>query len=71
VNAPLMPEQRVQLEEFRRDHPEISIGCEFDTWQAVVPQDDGERFLARRDLPRLLGDTEDILAGGDPRAGPG
>jgi len=57
---------RIHVDELRRQG--VSIGCEFGCWNATVPQDDGERTLARHTLPRLLDDVDVILAGGDPRA---
>lgn len=58
----------IRLALFRRRHPEIAIGCDFDVWNATVPRRNGERVLARYSLTSLLDDLDAILAGGDPRA---
>ena len=60
---------RIRVDELRSQG--VTIGAEFGAWNASVPQVDGERVLARYTLPELLTDVDDILAGGDPRAGPG
>jgi len=73
VNGHALPDvilEVIRLDNFRLDHPDIAIGERCDVWRAVVPQDHGERFLARRSLTDLLDDLEVILAGGDPRADP-
>ena len=54
----------IRLAAFRREHPAIGIATEFGTWQAIIPEPDGERCLAgRRTLNRLLDDLENLLAG--------
>ena len=58
----------LRLDQLREQHPDIVIGSRLDTWRAVVPQDGGERCLARRTLAELLDAVDEILAGGDPRA---
>jgi hypothetical protein len=59
---------RIRVEELRSQG--VDIGLEFGAWNATVSQGDGERTLARHSLPKLLDDVDEILAGGDPRAGP-
>jgi hypothetical protein len=68
-----IPDQRLRLEEFRRQHPGAVISeAEFSSgWDATIPLDgDGERFLHRGDLASLLDDAETVCDGGDPRARP-
>ena len=60
---------RIRVDELRRKG--VTIGEEFGAWNATVPQQGGERTLARHTLTDLLDDVDKILAGGDPRAHPG
>ncbi len=60
---------RIRVDELRLQG--VTIGEEFGAWNATVPQQDGERTLARHTLHVLLDDMDEILAGGDPRAHPG
>jgi hypothetical protein len=52
-----------RLAAFRREHPDVLIGREFGRWQAVIPQQAGERTLAGRgSITGLLDEVETILA---------
>jgi hypothetical protein len=44
------------LAAFKAAHPAVRIGRgEFGTWEAVIPEPDGERYAARASLGELLG----------------
>jgi hypothetical protein len=66
------PCQVVRLQTFRAAHPDVIIGtAEFGTWQALIPEPNGETVTTRHTLRALL-DKLDMLTGqqreldGDP-----
>jgi hypothetical protein len=59
------PDQVPRLQEFRAAHPEVIIGeGEFGTWQARIPEPNGETVLTRHLLRKL--DSLDAAASGEP-----
>jgi hypothetical protein len=68
------PDQVPRLTRFRATHPDVIIGAgEFGTWQARIPEKNGETVTSRYTLKGLL-DRLDELTGehqGRPGAGPG
>jgi len=53
-----------RLAAFRAAHPGVTVEPgEFSSWEAVIPEPDGERFAARATLGELL-DRLDELTGG-------
>jgi hypothetical protein len=77
--APDEPDQVLRLHCFRQDHPQVIIGDGgFGTFQARIPEPDGETVISRYSLRELL-DKLDALeaaassppgAGGNPGDGP-
>ena len=65
------PGQLPRLLAFRAAHPGVIIGPgEFGTWQALIPEENGETVVTRHRLCELL-DRLDALTGAAPRtAGP-
>jgi hypothetical protein len=63
----LVPDEQDQvprLAAFRARHPRVSVSPgEFGTWEARIPEPDGERFVCRHRLVQLL-DRLDALLGG-------
>jgi hypothetical protein len=58
------PGQAARLQLFRADHPTVVVGrYEFGTWQAIIPEANGETCITRYDLKTLL-DKLDELTGG-------
>lgn len=58
------PDQLKRLAAFRDRHPGVSVKPgEFGTWEARIPEPDGERFVCRHLLGQLL-DKLDTLLGG-------
>jgi hypothetical protein len=50
------PDELAALAAFKAAHPAARIGRgEFSTWEAVIPEPDGERYAARPSLGELLG----------------
>jgi hypothetical protein len=50
------PDELAALAAFKAAHPTARIGRgEFSTWEAVIPEPDGERYAARASLGELLG----------------
>ncbi len=68
------PDQVPRLLAFRAEHPAVIIGPgEFGTWQALIPEDNGETVVSRHRLCELL-DKLDELTGqhpGQPDGRPG
>jgi hypothetical protein len=57
------PATTARLAAFRTAHPSAKIGRgQFDTWQALIPEDSGETFAVRDTLPELL-DRLDVITG--------
>ncbi len=53
--APEEPDQVPRLARFRAAHPEVIIGDGgFGTWQARIPEPDGETVTTRHTLQELL-----------------
>lgn len=58
------PDQVQRLTRFRRAHPHVIIqAAEFSTWQARIPEENGETVTSRYTLRELL-DRLDQLTGG-------
>ncbi len=72
--VPDEPDQVLRLREFRATYPEVIIGeGEFGTWQARIPEDNGETVTTRHTLKALLDRLDsliDAVAGG-PSPGQG
>ena len=68
------PDQVPRLREFRTAHPDVIVGAgEFGTWQARIPEPNGETVATRLTLRELL-DRLDELTGrhdGQPGGEPG
>ena len=64
VPAPADREQMDRLAEFRAAHPDVIIGSEFGTWQAIVPLPDGESVITRHLLGALLDRLEELFPAG-------
>jgi hypothetical protein len=67
--VPDEPDQVPRLQEFRVAHPEVIIGeGEFGTWQARIPEPNGETVMTRQLLRELLDklDFLDAAARGEP-----
>jgi hypothetical protein len=68
--VPDEPDQVIRLARFRLEHPDVIAGPgEFGTWQALIPEPDGETVITRHTLRELL-DKLDKLTGqhdGEPR----
>jgi hypothetical protein len=59
----IAPDQVLRLGRFREEHPDVIIGDGgFGTWQARIPEPDGERIISRYALRELL-DKLDKLTG--------
>jgi hypothetical protein len=57
------PEQEIRLARFRRAHPGIIIGDGgFRTFQARIPEPDGETVITRHTLREMLDRLEEVLA---------
>lgn len=64
-------DQALRLAAFRAAHPGVRIRRgEFGTWEAVIPQHQGETFTAQYTLRALL-DRLDDLTSGQPDAADG
>ena len=62
--APAEPDQVPRLQRYRAAHPDVIIGAGgFGTWQARIPEPDGETVTVRYTLRELL-DKLDELTGG-------
>jgi hypothetical protein len=62
--VPGEPEQVMRLARFRAEHPAVIIGeGEFGTWQARIPEANGETVIVRHRLADVL-DKLDELTGG-------
>ncbi len=68
------PDQVSRLLAFRAAHPEVVIGDGgFGTWQARIPEPDGETVTTRYTLRELLDKLDELFSNrqGKPRRGPG
>ena len=60
--VPDEPDQVLRLREFRATHPEVTIGeGEFGTWQALIPEDNGETVSTHHTLRALLDKLDPLL----------
>jgi len=61
------PDQVLRLARFREQHPDVIIGDGgFGTWQALIPEENGETVTTRYTLRELLDRLDEILL---PRGG--
>jgi len=69
--VPDEPDQLLRLARFRQEHPGVIIGeGGFGTWQARIPEPNGETVTTRHTLRELL-DRLDQLTGGETQDQPG
>jgi hypothetical protein len=55
---------------FREEHPDVIIGDGgFGTWQASIPELDGETIITRYILRELLDKLDELTTGRDGRLG--
>ena len=68
--APDEPDQVLRLGRFREEHPDVIIGDGgFGTWQARIPELDGETVITRYTLRELLDKLDELTTGHDGRPG--
>jgi hypothetical protein len=68
--APDEPDQVLRLGRFRDEHPDVIIGDGgFGTWQARIPELDGETIITRYILRELLDKLDELTTGHDGRLG--
>jgi len=68
--APDEPDQVIRLREFRTAHPHVIIGDGgFGTWQARIPEPDGETVTTRYTLRELLDKLEELTSERDGQPG--
>jgi hypothetical protein len=68
--APDEPDQVLRLGRFREEHPDVIIGDRgFGTWQARIPEPDGETVIIRYTLRELLDKLDELIAEHDGRPG--
>jgi len=64
------PDQMLRLQRFRAAHPGVIIGTgEFGTWQALIPEDNGETVTTRHTLKAVLDKLDsllDVAGSGEP-----
>ena len=61
-------DQVLRLCRFREEHPDVIIGDGgFGTWQARMPEPDGETVITRYTLRELLDKLGELTAGRDGR----
>ena len=71
--APDEPDQVLRLGRFREEHPGVIIGDGgFGTWQARIPESDGETVITRYTLRELLDRLGELTEGhgGQPGGAP-
>lgn len=62
------PDQVLRLGRFREEHPDVIIGDGgFGTWQARIPERDGETVITRYTVRELLDKLGELTAGRDGR----
>jgi hypothetical protein len=60
--APKEPDQVIRLHRFRQDHPAVIIGDGgFGTFQALIPEENGETVITRYILRELLDKLDDLF----------
>jgi hypothetical protein len=72
--VPDEPDQVLRLARFRQEHPGVIIGDGgFGTWQARIPEPDGETVTTRYTLRELLDRLDKLTADqrGQPDGDPG
>jgi hypothetical protein len=58
------PDQVLRLGRFREEHPDVIIGDGgFGTWQARIPEPEGETVITRYTLRELLDKLDELTAG--------
>jgi hypothetical protein len=63
--VPGEPDQVVRLAAFREAHPDVIIGDGgFGTWQARIPEENGETVATRYTLRELLDKLDELTGGG-------
>lgn len=64
------PDQLLRLSRFRDAHPEVIIGDGgFSTFQARIPEPDGETVITRYTLRELLDRLDELTAGPNDQPG--
>jgi hypothetical protein len=67
--VPDEPDQVLRLARFRAEHPAVIIGKgEFGTWQARVPEANGETVVVRHRLVEVLDKLDELTGGAGSRA---
>jgi hypothetical protein len=62
--APAEPDQVPRLQRYRAAHPNVIIGAGgFGTWQARIPEPDGETVTVRHTLRELLNRLDELTDG--------
>jgi len=62
--APDEPDQVTRLQRYRAAHPGVIIGAGgFGTWQARIPEPDGETVTVRHTLRELLNRLDELTGG--------
>ena len=62
--APDEPDQVPRLQRYRAAHPDVIIGAGgFGTWQARIPEPDGETVTVRYTLRELLNRLDELTRG--------
>ena len=62
--VPDEPDQVLRLRDFRAAHPDVIIGPGgFGTWQARIPEENGETVATRYTLRELLDKLDELLGG--------
>jgi hypothetical protein len=60
--VPGEPDQVIRLQRFRAGHPDVIIGDGgFGTWQALIPESNGEMVITRHLLGELLDRLDYLL----------
>jgi hypothetical protein len=68
--TPDEPDQVLRLGRFREEHPDVIIGDGgFGTWQARIPELDGETIITRYILRELPDKLDELTTGHDGRPG--
>lgn len=63
------PDQLLRLQAFRAAHPSVIIGDDgFGTWQARIPEENGETVTTRYTLRELLDKLDELI--GEHRSQP-
>ena len=68
------PDELGRLRQFRAGHPDVLVGDGgFGTWQALIPEPDGETVITRYTLRELLDKLGEVTEkyDGRPASGPG